>query len=296
MSPPRLALFVLEALPNARAVRQFLVDHAAEIAFVGLSNAERPKAGGLFGQIGRHVRRSGLSILPYLIVNFGLPDLSNALFPLLGRFAPKPIPVSGTPLRTLCERHGIPVMRVDDVNGVEVADAFAAHRPDLIVSFHFDQIFSAATLTLAPLGGVNVHPSLLPRHRGPVPTVHSLAEDPQAFGVTVHRLVADIDAGAILEQEAATLPAGTSASGASVLLHERGRKLLDHVLATIARDGMPPGRLVPRLPYCPFPDAALLRSLRRRGRRVTDAHDLSDALRLNGFSPREDMRSPSRGA
>ena len=75
MARPRIALFVLEALPNARAVRRFVADHAADIAFVGLSNAERPSAGSLVVQVRRHLKRSGPAFLPYLGVNFGLPDL-----------------------------------------------------------------------------------------------------------------------------------------------------------------------------------------------------------------------------
>ncbi len=281
MRSPRLALFVLEALPNARAVRRFVEDHAAQIAFVGLSNAERPSAGGLLGQTWRHVRRSGPAILPYLTVNFGLPDLLQAVDPVLRGLAPAKQPVTAVPLRTLCRTHGIPALSVDDVNGAAVADAFGSFRPDLLVAFHFDQIFTAATLGLAPLGGLNVHPGLLPRHRGPVPTIHALAEDPPAFGVTVHRLVAKIDAGAILAQEAVALPSTTTASRASILLHERGRVLLEDVLDTIAQQGMPEGRVLPTLPYCPFPDRALLRALRRKGRRLTDRGDLGAALALN---------------
>ncbi|MEG9527206.1 MAG: formyl transferase, partial [Hyphomicrobiales bacterium] len=41
MARPRIALFVLEALPNARVVRRLVADYRADIAFVGLSNAER---------------------------------------------------------------------------------------------------------------------------------------------------------------------------------------------------------------------------------------------------------------
>jgi methionyl-tRNA formyltransferase len=281
MPPPRMALFVLEALPNARAVRRFVEEHAGEIAFVGLSNAERPNAGGLLGQTWRHLRRSGPGFLPYLAINFGLPDLLQGLHPLTTGLSRGARAATTVPLARLCKKLGIPTLYVDDVNGAEVAQAFARWKPELIVTFHFDQILSAATLALAPLGGLNVHPGLLPRHRGPVPTIHALAEEPPAFGVTVHRLVARIDAGAILAQEAVPLPPGTSATRAAILLHEHGRLLVDRVLATFAEGGRPEGRAAEALPYCPFPSPALLRSLRRRGRRLTTWRDLSDSLLLS---------------
>ncbi|MCJ2044391.1 formyl transferase [Methylobacterium sp. J-078] len=279
MRRPRLALLALEALPNARAVRRFVTDHAAEIAFVGLSNAERPSSGGLTGQIRRHLARSGPAILPYLGVNFGLPDLLAPVSPLARRLTG-----AGTgamPLKALCRSLGIPTLKVDDVNGADVGQAFERHAPDLIVTFHFDQILSGATLARAPLGGLNVHPGLLPRHRGPVPTIHALAEAEPAFGVTIHRLAVTIDAGAILAQEAVRLPGDTTATRASVVLHEHGRVLIDKALADLADGRLCAGTIAPILPYCPFPDRELLKGLRRRGRKLTDVRDLKDALALS---------------
>ncbi|NEU14786.1 formyl transferase [Methylobacterium sp. BTF04] len=281
MTRPAIALFVLEALPNARAVRRFVVEHAAEIAFVGLSNAERPSSGGLVGQVKRHLARSGPAILPYLGVNFGLPDLLSPLSGLTRRLAGTREVATATPLKDLCRQLGIPAFIVDDVNGPEMAAAFEAYAPDVIVTFHFDQILSGATLALAPLGGLNLHPGLLPRHRGPVPTIHALAEDEPAFGVTVHRLAVTIDTGAILAQETIGLPADTTATRASVILHEHGRVLLDGALAQLAEGTLPVGDMPATLPYCPFPDRALLKRLRQRGRKLTDVRDLGQALALS---------------
>lgn len=282
MARPRIALFVLEALPNARAVRRFVADHAADIAFVGLSNAERPGTGGLIGQVRRHLGRSGSGFLPYLAINFGLPDLLAPAAGLIQRLSRTTGSATATPLKELCRGLGIPTLVVDDVNGAEVAAMLDGHRPDLIIAFHFDQIFSGATLGKARLGGLNVHPGLLPRHRGPVPTIHALAEDEPAFGVTVHHLAVAIDAGAILAQEAVTLPRGTTATRAAVLLHQTGRILLDRVLDEIAAEGaLPQGRQEAVLPYCPFPDPALLARLRRQGRKLTNTADLREALSLS---------------
>lgn len=287
MSSPRLAVFTLEALPNARAVRRFVADHAAEIAFVGLSNAGRPNAGGFVGQTLRHVRRSGPMMLPYLAINFGIPDAIIALHPLRARFRRRPVSVEATPLAILCRQLGIPTIRVDDVNGEEVAARFAALGPDLIVVFHFDQIFSAATLALAPLGGINVHPGLLPHHRGPVPTLHARAQAQPSFGVSVHRLAERIDAGDVLAQSAVDLPATISASGAAIALHEHGRALLDDVLRTIATAGMPQGTPVELLPYCPFPSARMLWSMWLEGRRLTRWADVEAAFGRDPTRKRE---------
>ena len=279
---PRIALFVLEALPNARTVRRLVADRADEIVLVGLSNAERPSTGGLTGQIRRHLARSGPGILPYLAVNFGLPDLLRPLAPLTqaaGRSAGTP---EATPLATLCRGLGIPTVKVDDVNGPEVAEVVRRHAPDLILTYHFDQILKPETIALARLGGVNGHPGLLPRHRGPVPTIHALSDGPGSFGMTLHRLTATIDTGAILAQEAVPFPADVTATRAAVALHAHGRGMLDRLLDEVADTGdLPQGRTVELLPYCPFPDRTMLGSLRRRGLRLTDGGDLREALSLS---------------
>jgi methionyl-tRNA formyltransferase len=271
----KLALFVLEALPNARAVRRFVADHAADIVLVGLSHAGRPAVGGTLGQVRRHLARSGPRFLPYLAVNFGLPD---ALRPLArpGRGA------TATPLARLCAQLGIPSFAVDDVNGAEVQARLEASRPDLILTYHFDQILAPETIARARLGGLNVHPGLLPRHRGPVPTIHALLDGDEAWGVTLHRLVPAIDAGPILAQRAVALPPGTSATAAAVQLHEAGRTLVDDALRTLADTGtLPAGREAPPAPYCPFPTPAQLADAARRRLRLVDRRDLAAALALS---------------
>ncbi len=271
----RIALFTLEAQANARAVRRFVADHAGEIVLAGLSDPFRRNAGGSLGQTWRHLKRSGPRFLPYLAANFSLPRLAGAM----PRRAGASLAVEDTPLADLCAARGIPRITVEAVNGPAVADALRRARPDLLVSFHFDQIFSAETLALAPMGGVNVHPSLLPHHRGPVPTLYALLETPPLFGITVHRLVPQIDAGGLLAQERVALPAGATALSAAALLHERGRMLLDGVLERLAA-GTQPEQALPILPYCPFPSPALLRDAARRGLKAADLADIAAALRL----------------
>lgn len=281
MSRARIALFVLEALPNARVVRRFVQDNAADIAFVGLSNPERRLVGGLTGQLRRHMARSGPRFLPYLAINFGFPDILRPAAPLLQAVGGARDTPEATPLRRLCHGLSIPTMRVDDVNGEAVAEALRRCAPDLLVTFHFDQVLSARTIAMARLGGINVHPALLPRHRGPVPTLYALADDDRTFGVTLHRLAPTIDAGAILVQAAADLPGDVTATRASSLLHARARPLMDEILDGIARtDSLPEGTMVPTMPYRPFPPAALLRDMRRRGLRLTDRTDLVASLTL----------------
>jgi folate-dependent phosphoribosylglycinamide formyltransferase PurN len=262
----RIALFTLESTASAAVVAAFARTQRDRLVLVGRSDPYRRAMGGALGQMARHVRRSGPRLLPWLAVEFTLPRLASALH----RGG------SGS-LAALCAEAGVPMVTVADVNGPALHEALRAARPDLIVSFHFDQIFSGETLALAPRGGINVHPSLLPNHRGPMPAFWALL-DGAPTGVTVHRLAPRIDAGAILAQRAVRVPAGASVSTAARLLHEAGAALAAEVVDHIAAGSEPGKPASEPLPYRPFPPASALSGAARRGLRLVRMADLRAAL------------------
>jgi methionyl-tRNA formyltransferase len=70
--------------------------------------------------------------------------------------------------------------------------------PDLVVSWFWTTKLPITWVELAPRGGLGVHPSLLPRHRGPDPYFAAIDQGDSITGVTVHRIAAEYDTGAIL--------------------------------------------------------------------------------------------------
>ena len=264
----RIALFTLESALSAAAIGAFLQSHGGEVVLIGRSLPLRPAMGGALRQGWRHLQRSGPRLLPYLWVNYALPQALAHWRHRRGH--------PGTLARLAAQRQ-IPLLDLADVNDSATASAIRTARPDILVSLHFDQIFGADTLALAPRGGINLHPSLLPHHRGPVPAIWALAERAPRFGVTIHRLAPRIDAGAILAQAAVALPSSVTASAAARALHQEGVPLLTQVLADLAA-GEVSGHEAPLLPYCPFPPPDLLRGLAAHGRRLVDAADLRASL------------------
>ncbi|MDC3952276.1 methionyl-tRNA formyltransferase [Polyangium jinanense] len=73
--------------------------------------------------------------------------------------------------------------------------------PDLVVSWFWTTRLPMRVVEAARLGGIGVHPSLLPRHRGPDPTTWAILSGDAMTGVSVHRIAEEYDTGAILEQE-----------------------------------------------------------------------------------------------
>lgn len=83
-------------------------------------------------------------------------------------------------------------------------------RPDLLVVATFPWRIPADAVASARLGGVNAHPSLLPRHRGPAPLFWSYVADDAETGVTVHALADAFDSGAVFAQQAVPIARGRS--------------------------------------------------------------------------------------
>ena len=87
-----------------------------------------------------------------------------------------------------------------------IAPLLASVQPDLVVCMGFPWKVPPDALAVPRLGWLNGHPSLLPRHRGPVPVAWAIRNGEEEFGVTFHRMDAELDTGPILVQKA--LPLG----------------------------------------------------------------------------------------
>ncbi|MFB1480331.1 methionyl-tRNA formyltransferase [Corallococcus sp. RDP092CA] len=111
----------------------------------------------------------------------------------------------------------------------------AALRPDLLLCFFFPWRLPPEALALPRLGAVNVHPSLLPRYRGPCPLGWALREDARELGLTFHRMDASFDTGPVLAR--GTFPVRDEDTEEVVFerLMLASRRLLPQVVERVAR-------------------------------------------------------------
>ncbi|RYZ03120.1 MAG: hypothetical protein EOO73_28845 [Myxococcales bacterium] len=86
-----------------------------------------------------------------------------------------------------------------------VDQALAAERPELLVSWFWTRKLPRRWLEQPPRGAIGVHPSLLPRHRGPNPYFWSIDAGDALTGVTVHRLEEEYDTGKLLGSKSIAL-------------------------------------------------------------------------------------------
>jgi len=101
---------------------------------------------------------------------------------------------------------GIPSLRMTSSRDPGLAAALRRLEPDLICISTFRWILRPEIVSIPRHGAINLHSSLLPRHRGPVPLFWIYYHDDRETGVTVHLAAPRADAGDILEQEAFPLP------------------------------------------------------------------------------------------
>ncbi len=108
-------------------------------------------------------------------------------------------------------------------------------RPDLLVSWFWTTKIPSELVALAPLGGFGVHPSLLPRWRGPDPYFWALDTGDAATGVTAHRLAAEYDTGSILATRVVAIEPGWNAWQLARALDRPSRALLRELTERLRR-------------------------------------------------------------
>lgn len=98
-------------------------------------------------------------------------------------------------------KSNIPVFTPENVNTPEWREKIAALKPDLILSVYYRHMIGTKILALPRLGAFNMHGSLLPKYRGRAPINWAILHGESRIGMTLHRMVKDPDAGAIVDQE-----------------------------------------------------------------------------------------------
>jgi methionyl-tRNA formyltransferase len=139
----------------------------------------------------------------------------------------------------------LPVFELRRPGTPEALALLRALRPDVACVACFPHRIPAPLLAAAPLGFLNMHPALLPAHRGPEPLFWSFrAGDPA--GVTIHAMDETLDTGDIVAQAPLDLPDGIAGAQAEYLAAELGGRLMvaalrDLAAGAMARRRQPPG-------------------------------------------------------
>ena len=128
---------------------------------------------------------------------------------------------------------GIPVYAPDDINHPLWVERIAQLAPDVIFSFYYRNLLNNEILKLAPHGAFNLHGSLLPKYRGRAPLNWVLENGENETGVTLHRMVAKADAGAIIAQQRVAIDPEDAALTLHKKLCQSASQMLEYALPAI---------------------------------------------------------------
>jgi methionyl-tRNA formyltransferase len=131
----------------------------------------------------------------------------------------------GKGMKAIADAAGIPVIQPESINTPQGVAALREFRPDLLVVAAYGQILKPEVLAVPPLGGINVHASLLPKYRGAAPVAWAIWKGETQTGVTIIRISAGLDAGEMLVQEAVDILPDETAGELEARLAPIGAKL-----------------------------------------------------------------------
>ncbi|MDR1109083.1 MAG: methionyl-tRNA formyltransferase [Spirochaetaceae bacterium] len=139
------------------------------------------------------------------------------------------------------EPEALPALLKPEKLDAPVREQVARLRPDILISFAYGRIFGPQFLALFPRGGINIHPSLLPKYRGATPIPQTILNRDRETGITVQRLAMEMDAGNILVQEAFPLTGRETTGELSEYAGLKGAAMLRAFLTGLAAE-LPAGR------------------------------------------------------
>lgn len=181
--------------------------------------------------------------LPLKIVFAGTPEFSakhlqalveakihiTAVLTRPDKPAGRGLKVLASDVKRLAEEKGLVVHQPKSLRNQEAIDLVMTLNADLIVDVAYGVIIPKEILAIPRFGFINVHPSLLPRWRGPAPIQHALLAGDKDTGVSIMSLDEGVDTGPILLQK--TYHMQPNETGAS--LHDRLAKLGSNALITV---------------------------------------------------------------
>ena len=183
-------------------------------------------------------------------------------------------------VKTFAEERGLLVFQPRSLRqDAKARSDLAGLAPDAIIVAAYGLFLPEDVLRLPRLGCLNIHPSLLPRHRGPSPVATAILDGDEASGVTIMLLDEGIDTGPILAQQETRIAADETAEELAGRLFELGSELLVDTL-----DRWDRGQIVPTPQN--DEDASVTRRLEREDGRI-DWNQSADSLarRVRAFTP-----------
>ena len=134
--------------------------------------------------------------------------------------------LKASPVKSLAERHHLPVRQPVSLRSKECADALAVISPDLMVVAAYGLLLPQSILSIPSYGCINVHASLLPRWRGAAPIQRAILAGDEQTGVSIMQMDKGLDTGGVLASASLNIGAQDTAGKLSQRLARLGATTL----------------------------------------------------------------------
>jgi methionyl-tRNA formyltransferase len=134
------------------------------------------------------------------------------------------------PVKQAARELGLELYQPERIRDPEGVERLRELQPDLLVVVAYGQIIPRSVLAIPRLGAINVHASLLPRHRGAAPVAHAILAGDAETGVTIMRMDEQLDHGPMLATRATAIAEGENAAQLTARLALLGAQLLVETL------------------------------------------------------------------
>jgi len=138
--------------------------------------------------------------------------------------------LGSSPVKKLALQQGIPIIQPRTLKSAEVVKELASLGPDLVAVAAFGYILPGELLSVPKSGCLNVHPSLLPRHRGASPIADTILSGDAVTGVSIILMDEGMDSGPILAQRKVDISPEDTTGSLTGRLGVEGAELLLEVL------------------------------------------------------------------
>ena len=146
-----------------------------------------------------------------------------------------------TAVKAWASERDLDVRTPDDLRSRDVLNHLTGTRADAFVVAAYGRILPSSLLEIPRLGVVNIHPSLLPRYRGPSPVQTAILDGVPETGVTIMKLDEGMDTGMILRASGPVPLNGTERTGELMTrLFSLGAKILPDVLVSLSNGQLTP--------------------------------------------------------
>jgi len=147
-----------------------------------------------------------------------------------------------TPVKLIAQNYQIECFQPEDVNSEESIYYISTYNPDLIFTLAYGNYICRKLRRMPTFGAVNLHPSLLPLHRGADPIRATLLSGDTKCGISVFFLTSQMDSGQIVSRETFDIPVGTNYTRLETYLSEKACQVALNAIELVAtkpRDSFP---------------------------------------------------------